>query len=313
MIPRTHLQDFADTDIRAWGPEDFEKLPWGRSVLVAVEPISKHDVPGRAETQRAPGLGWLLVVDGVAKLHEHGLVSSSQVHPPRPFLTVGERVYALEAYPVLAARWALQIGAHEAAEGAAVEETRRTTAARSGLSVEDARHAARNAVHRSGDPLRSPLEPGYPPEPTSLEQVGATHAHDCTACRGATFARCRCGECSLCAEIVVRSNGSAEGDAFDSAMLWVKATEAASERAWHAELVERGVDIAHPDDGWVDSGRRNVYFAYPSLIRVEPAGGVLVALGTPRRWRLVRLTNEVPGLLGHQRWGYEEVPVEGKA
>lgn len=193
---RDHLEKLAAEPIRALEGAELAARPWGRTELVAVEPLDFYEVRGQKGERQlqptAPGLGWVLVVDGIVTLARHGLAGEVQVHPS----TWGSdkvRVYPLEAYPVLAARWALLVGAHATVEAIAREETTRAHAA-------GAEHADRAAVHRASDSYRSPLDEGYPPEPTSLEQVRADHTHDCLACRGADFVRCQCGECSICKE-----------------------------------------------------------------------------------------------------------------
>lgn len=105
--------------------------------------------------------------------------------------------------------------------------------------------------------------------------------------------------------IAVVSNGSPAGDRF---VVELARGAAVAERRW-AELLEtRGIGLAHPDDGWVDRQRNTVLLAYPSLSRTAPAPGVLLALGWPDRWRVVRITREVPMLLGSSRWAFVEVP-----
>lgn len=82
---------------------------------------------------------------------------------------------------------------------------------------------------------------------------------------------------------------------------------------WEEEIVGRGIQIAHPDDGWVDRARGTVLFAYPTFQQAAPAPGVRVALGTPDRWRLVELTHRVPQAvsLGSDRWAFTEEVVRG--
>ena len=306
MIVREIVKKMAEGEVREITGEELAARPWGRTELVAVEPLAAYEVRGRGvdrpELPTAPGLGWVLVIDGVVTLTRHGLLGEVQLHPAT---TWGDkvRVYPVEAYPVLAARWAILVGAHPTAESVAREEVTAAHAA-------GAAHAARAAVHRVGDPHRSPLDEGYPPEPTSREQVRADHAHDCTACRGSDLTSCACGECSTCWP-TPRSNGTPEGDRAVREWRGAARERASAEADWLAQLARADVGLAHPDDGWVNQEEGTVKFAYPSLHRRDPAVGVLVALGTPERWRLVRLTEERKQILGASRWAFVEVPRGG--
>ena len=71
------------------------------------------------------------------------------------------------------------------------------------------------------------------------------------------------------------------------------AAQLAANQKWFDELAEQGVRIVHPDDGWVDHEANTIRFVYPTMQHALPAPGVLVALGTRERWRVVMLTREV--------------------
>lgn len=105
--------------------------------------------------------------------------------------------------------------------------------------------------------------------------------------------------------IAAVSNGSPVGDRFVAELA---ASSEAARRSWVEILEARGIGLAHPDDGWVDRERDTVLLVYPSLSRTAPAPGVLLALGWPDRWRVVRITREVPMPIGASRWAFAEVP-----
>lgn len=86
------------------------------------------------------------------------------------------------------------------------------------------------------------------------------------------------------------------------------ATPIDREDAWLQELAEQGVRIVHPDDGWVDREANTVQFMYPTMQHALPAPGVLVALGTPAKWRVVMLKREVRQPVGGSRWAFVEQP-----
>ncbi len=81
---------------------------------------------------------------------------------------------------------------------------------------------------------------------------------------------------------------------------------ATREKAWLERLAVEGVRIVHPDDGWVDRNANTVQFVYPTMQHAMPAPGVLVALGTPEKWRVVMLKREVRQPIGPSRWAFVE-------
>lgn len=87
---------------------------------------------------------------------------------------------------------------------------------------------------------------------------------------------------------------SPAGERFLRALLDEERADAQRQREWRRELAERGIIVAHPDDGWVDRERDTVTFCYPSMQVRTPQPGDLVALGRPEEWRLVRLVTFTP-------------------
>jgi len=75
---------------------------------------------------------------------------------------------------------------------------------------------------------------------------------------------------------------------------------------WIALLRSQGVKAAHPDDGWIDRENNRLHFAYPQFNDGVSVGS-LVALGRPGKYRLVKLTDFIPGFLN--RWGYEPIRI----
>lgn len=107
--------------------------------------------------------------------------------------------------------------------------------------------------------------------------------------------------------VVPVGNGSSAACRFIDEWRRADADADAERSAWVEELTRLGVEIAHPDDGWVDRERSEVSFAYPTMKQRPPGVGVRVALGAPRSWRLVELTAEVRRPLGASRWRFAPV------
>lgn len=64
----------------------------------------------------------------------------------------------------------------------------------------------------------------------------------------------------------------------------------AQRRQWIADLRERGIKAAHPDDGWVDRDEDKIHLCYPDFNDGLAVGGLL-ALGWPwQDTRIVRIT-----------------------
>jgi hypothetical protein len=57
---------------------------------------------------------------------------------------------------------------------------------------------------------------------------------------------------------------------------------------WIKSLKERGVTMAHPDDGWVDRSKDTISPCYPYFDNGVYVGSV-IALGNPENYRLVRV------------------------
>lgn len=70
----------------------------------------------------------------------------------------------------------------------------------------------------------------------------------------------------------------------------------AVERAWVDQLRAEGIKAAHPDDGWVKRAENKVHLCYPQF---NDGLGVadLLALGTPEKWRVVRVVGSSDLLL----------------
>ena len=85
---------------------------------------------------------------------------------------------------------------------------------------------------------------------------------------------------------------------------------ASEKRAWIASLREQGVKAAHPDDGWVNRDRNEVYLSYPDFNDGLGVGDLL-ALGWP--WgdtRIVRVTGKRTPYVSIDMtyWSFEELP-----
>ncbi len=61
-----------------------------------------------------------------------------------------------------------------------------------------------------------------------------------------------------------------------------------AERAWVEALQDQGVMAAHPDDGWVDRVENYASLVHPQF-SYGPKVGDVIALGTERKHRLVRI------------------------
>jgi len=76
-------------------------------------------------------------------------------------------------------------------------------------------------------------------------------------------------------------------------------------RKWVAALREQGVKAAHPDDGWVNREKNNVFFCYPQF-NDYPKVGDTIALGWADKWRLVKVTEIIPCHFGTDvRYAFE--------
>lgn len=80
------------------------------------------------------------------------------------------------------------------------------------------------------------------------------------------------------------------------------------EERWVQKLRSAGVVCAHPDDGWVDRSRNVVQFVYPEFQSKSLETGDVVALGWPRQYRLVTLTERlVEGVFQTTKWRFKEI------
>lgn len=92
--------------------------------------------------------------------------------------------------------------------------------------------------------------------------------------------------------------------------------EKAKYDGWIQELKSRGIRFAMPDDGWVNREEKCLHFAYPYMSEGGITKGVIVALGWPDHYRLVKLTGQTrkryfpPAPLW---WYYEELEAPKEA
>jgi hypothetical protein len=92
--------------------------------------------------------------------------------------------------------------------------------------------------------------------------------------------------------------------------LWRRICDEADEqeRQWIANLRAAGFKAAHPNDGWVDRGKNEVYLAYPQFNDGAEIGD-LVMIGWPyksSRPRPVRIVGKREWL-GGVYWRFEDV------
>lgn len=73
---------------------------------------------------------------------------------------------------------------------------------------------------------------------------------------------------------------------------------------WVALMRNKGVVVAHPDDGWVDREKNTVEFMCPHFGEKNVRVGALVAIGNDRKWRLVTITQKITGMLGGLKWEF---------
>jgi len=94
----------------------------------------------------------------------------------------------------------------------------------------------------------------------------------------------------------------------DAMSLWIKAClEAQKEREdWIAQLRRQGVAAAHPDDGWVNREKNEVYFAYTRFNDGVDIGS-RVALGWHDKYRIVKIVGKRRAFVrGMIWWKFEE-------
>ena len=79
----------------------------------------------------------------------------------------------------------------------------------------------------------------------------------------------------------IGSNGSAAGNQFMKLMIQADTQAKNLKRVWADHLIENGIVMAHPNDGWVD--RQNQIFSpcYPQFKTKSPEIGDRLALGWP--------------------------------
>ena len=69
---------------------------------------------------------------------------------------------------------------------------------------------------------------------------------------------------------------------------------------WIDGLRRDGVKMAHPDDGWVNRTENRLMPCYPQFDD-RPGVGDIIALGSPDKWRLVRVIKIEPALFHRDR------------
>lgn len=90
--------------------------------------------------------------------------------------------------------------------------------------------------------------------------------------------------------MIIKSNGSGEGDRFVSSFLEISRNYEKSEQEWIISLKKDGIKAAHPDDGWVDRTKNIVQFVYPQFNSGVNIGDYIV-LGSPDKYRVVKVIN----------------------
>lgn len=94
--------------------------------------------------------------------------------------------------------------------------------------------------------------------------------------------------------------------------IWAEAFLEAQRRqeSWIRTLRLMGVAAAHPDDGWVNQVKCTLRFCYPQFNDGANVGSV-VALGDPRKFRLVKLIDcsgqKLPPEPFSTLWNYAEI------
>lgn len=103
----------------------------------------------------------------------------------------------------------------------------------------------------------------------------------------------------------VQSNGSAAGERFVAAYAEACRASRVAMDAWLQSLRERGVYTASPDDGWVDRAENS--WTPPSYANmIGPIGvGTEIVLGTPRAFRIVRVTEVRTSTFGITRYFFD--------
>ena len=88
---------------------------------------------------------------------------------------------------------------------------------------------------------------------------------------------------------VLKSN-SIPGDEFVITYANICRKVQEEKRVWVDMLRSNGIKAAHPDDGWVNRKENKVHFAYPQFDDGISIGDK-VALGHPKKWRVVEITD----------------------
>ena len=80
---------------------------------------------------------------------------------------------------------------------------------------------------------------------------------------------------------------------------------------WINKLIAEGYKAAHPDDGWVDRERNEVYLCYPHFDIGVDVGDKIV-LGCSEKYRVVKITGKRKNTFSTKEnpmihWKFEEV------
>jgi len=100
--------------------------------------------------------------------------------------------------------------------------------------------------------------------------------------------------------------GSKTSETFGSlwARIWREMEEERSR--WIKKLRSQGIVMAHPDDGWVNRQANEINPTYPDFDDGFTVGS-LIALGTPEKYRIVKITGKREGILPITYWKFENV------
>jgi hypothetical protein len=108
-------------------------------------------------------------------------------------------------------------------------------------------------------------------------------------------------------KVTARSNGSSAGDAFLSVFAKVCQEMREEVKQWVEELRSRGVKAARHDDGWVDR-EKNTVLIWPHDAHFNDGAGLgdVIALGSPKKYRLVRLIGVDHEGVNEPYWLFQE-------
>ena len=94
------------------------------------------------------------------------------------------------------------------------------------------------------------------------------------------------------------------GRAFIEVWVEVLQKEHREKHVWIKQLREQNIKGAHPDDGWVDRENNILSPCYPQFWD-RPIYGDRIALGTPQKFRIVRILGKWSLLLMSDPYPYK--------